>query len=205
MELRVISGFSMVALALSSRLTPDAYLQGERETAQRYEYIRGEVYAMAGAGDGHVRISGNVFALLKAQLRGSGCSVYMADMKVRVKEDEAFFYPDVMVTGDPADLKRNYTKHSPRLVIEVLSASTEGYDRGMKFALYRELASLQEYVLIDPRSYRVDVFRRNDHDRWELFAFTTQESQVEFTSLNFKLTMQELYEDVDFELVNQRD
>lgn len=158
---------------------------------------------MAGAGDGHV--SGNVFALLKAQLRGSGCSVYMADMKVRVKEDEAFFYPDVMVTGDPADLKRNYTKHSPCLVIEVLSASTEGYDRGMKFALYQELASLQEYVLIAPRSYRVDVFRRNDHDRWELFAFTTQESQVALASLNFKLTMQDVYEEVDFELVNQKD
>ncbi len=195
----------MVALASSSLLTAQVYLQGERETEQRYEYIRGEVYAMAGAGDGHVRISGNVFALLKAYLRGSGCSVYMADMKVRVKEDEAFFYPDVMVTCDPADLQRNYTKHSPRLVIEVLSASTEGYDRGVKFALYREIASLQEYVLIDPRSYRVDVFRRNAQERWELFAFTTMESQVEFASVNCRLAMQDLYEDVDFGLVNQKD
>ncbi|TXH79068.1 MAG: Uma2 family endonuclease [Thiothrix sp.] len=195
----------MVALASSALLNPEAYLQGERETDQRYEYIRGEVYAMAGAGDGHVRISGNVFALLKAHLRGSGCSVYMADMKVRVKEDEAFFYPDVMVTCDPADLQRNYTKHSPRLVIEVLSASTEGYDRGVKFALYREITSLQEYVLIDPRSYRVDVFRRNAQDRWELFAFTTMDSQVEFASVNCRLAMQDLYEDVDFGLVNQKD
>ncbi|WP_298608976.1 Uma2 family endonuclease [uncultured Thiothrix sp.] len=195
----------MVALASFSYLTPEAYLQGERETEQRYEYIRGEIYAMAGAGDGHVRISGNVFALLKAHLRGSGCSVYMADMKVRVKEDEAFFYPDVMVTCDPADLQRNYTKHSPRLVIEVLPASTEGYDRGVKFALYREIASLQEYVLIDPRSYRVDVFRRNAQDRWELFAFTTMESQVEFASVNCRLAMQDLYEDVDFGLANQKD
>lgn len=195
----------MVALAASALLNPEAYLQGERETEQRYEYIRGEIYAMAGAGDGHVRISGNVFALLKAHLRGSGCSVYMADMKVRVKEDEAFFYPDVMVTCDPADLQRNYTKHSPRLVIEVLSASTEGYDRGVKFALYREIASLQEYVLIDPRSYRVDVFRRNAQDRWELFAFTTMESQVEFASVNCGLAMQDLYEDVDFGLANQKD
>ncbi|MFZ1342446.1 Uma2 family endonuclease [Thiothrix eikelboomii] len=195
----------MVATALSTLLTVDAYLQGEADAMIRHEYVRGEVYAMAGAGDGHVRISGNVFALLKADLRGSGCSVYMADMKVRVKEDEAFFYPDVMVTCDPADLKRNYTKHAPRLVIEVLSASTEGYDRGLKFALYREISSLQEYVLIDPRSYRVDVFRRNVHNRWELFAFTTIESQVEFASLNFRVAMQAIYEDVDFELVGQKD
>lgn len=195
----------MVATALSTLLTADAYLQGEADAMIRHEYVRGEVYAMAGAGDGHVRISGNVFALLKAHLRGSGCSVYMADMKVRVKEDEAFFYPDVLVTCDPADLQRNYTKYSPSLIVEVLSASTEGYDRGDKFALYREINSLQEYVLIDPRSYRVDVFRRNANNRWELFAFTSVDSQVELASLNLQASMAAIYEDVNFALAGQKD
>lgn len=196
----------MVALvASSSFLAPEAYLKGEQDSQQRYEYIGGEVYAMAGAGDGHVRISGNVFALLKTQLRGSGCSVYVSDMKVRVKEDEAFFYPDVMVTCDPADLKRNYVKHAPILVVEVLSASTEGYDRGEKFAWCRELASLKEYVLIDPRTYRVDLFRRNEQNRWELFAFTDKDSVIEFNSLNFKVSMADIYEDVNFALANQQD
>ena len=195
----------MVATALSTLLTADAYLQGEADAMIRHEYVRGEVYAMAGAGDGHVRISGNVFALLKAHLRGSGCSVYMADMKVRVKEDEAFFYPDVLVTCDPADLQRNYTKYSPSLIVEVLSVSTEGYDRGEKFALYREINSLQEYVLIDPRSYRVDVFRRNANNRWELFAFTSVDSQVELASLNFQAAMAAIYEDVNFALAGQKD
>ncbi|MFZ1385864.1 MAG: Uma2 family endonuclease [Thiolinea sp.] len=195
----------MVATALSTLLTADAYLQGEADAMIRHEYVRGEVYAMAGAGDGHVRISGNVFALLKAHLRGSGCSVYMADMKVRVKEDEAFFYPDVLVTCDPADLQRNYTKYSPSLIVEVLSVSTEGYDRGEKFALYREINSLQEYVLIDQRSYRVDVFRRNANNRWELFAFTSVDSQVELASLNFQTSMSAIYEDVNFALAGQKD
>lgn len=195
----------MVATALSTLLTADAYLQGEADAMIRHEYVRGEVYAMAGAGDGHVRISGNVFALLKAHLRGSGCSVYMADMKVRVKENEAFFYPDVLVTCDPADLQRNYTKYSPSLIVEVLSVSTEGYDRGEKFALYREINSLQEYVLIDPRSYRVDVFRRNANNRWELFAFTSVDSQVELASLNFQASMSAIYEDVNFALAGQKD
>lgn len=195
----------MVATALSTLLTADAYLQGEADAMIRHEYVRGEVYAMAGAGDGHVRISGNVFALLKAHLRGSGCSVYMADMKVRVKENEAFFYPDVLVTCDPADLQRNYTKYSPSLIVEVLSVSTEGYDRGEKFALYREINSLQEYVLIDPRSYRVDVFRRNANNRWELFAFTSVDSQVELASLNLQASMAAIYEDVNFALAGQKD
>lgn len=194
----------MVATALSTLLTADAYLQGEADAVIRHEYVRGEVYAMAGAGDGHVRISGNVFALLKAHVRGSGCSVYMADMKVRVKEDEAFFYPDVMVTCDSADLQRNYTKYSPSLIVEVLSVSTEGYDRGEKFALYREINSLQEYVLIDPRSYRVDVFRRNTSNRWELFAFTSVDSQLELASLNFQTSMSAIYEDVNFALAGQK-
>ena len=195
----------MVATALSTLLTADAYLQGEADAVIRHEYVRGEVYAMAGAGDGHVRISGNVFALLKAHVRGSGCSVYMADMKVRVKEDEAFFYPDVMVTCDSADLQRNYTKYSPSLIVEVLSVSTEGYDRGEKFALYREINSMQEYVLIDPRSYRVDVFRRNTSNRWELFAFTSVDSQLELASLNFQTSMSAIYEDVNFALAGQKD
>lgn len=190
----------MAALAQQLGISPDDYLAGERDAAFRHEYVHGQVYAMAGASDGHVSVSGNAFALLKAHLRGSGCRVYMADMKVRIKQDTAFFYPDVMVTCDPADTHRNYFKQSPTLVIEVLSPSTEAYDRGNKFALYRELDSLQEYVLIDPRTYQVDVFRRNDLGRWELFAFSGEAATVELASVNFTCAMTDLYEDVDFNL-----
>lgn len=190
----------MAAIAEQLGITPADYLAGERDAALRHEYVHRQVYAMAGASDAHVSISGNAFALLKSHLRGTGCRVYMSDMKVRVKQDTAFFYPDVMVTCDPADLQRSHYKHAPTLIIEVLSPSTEAYDRGNKFALYRELDSLQEYVLINPRTYAVDVFRRNDHGRWELFAFSGETAHVSFASVDYECTMHDLYEDVNFAL-----
>lgn len=188
------------ALAQKQGISPAEYLEGEQITPCKHEYVHGEVYAMAVASDAHVRVSGNAYLVLRNHLRGSGCSVYMADMKVRVKQDTAFFYPDVMVTCDPADLRLNHFKQSPTLIIEVLSPSTEGYDRGAKFAFYRELASLQEYVLLDPLSYQADVFRRNAHGRWELFSFTGENSIVSFASVGLECPMQALYEDVDFTL-----
>lgn len=190
----------MAAVAEQLGISPEDYLAGERDAPFRHEYVQGQVYAMAGAADAHVIVSGNAFALLKNHLRGSGCRVYMSDMKVRVKQDTAFFYPDGMVTCDPADLQRNYFKQSPCLIIEVLSPSTEAYDRGGKFALYRELDSLQEYALIDPRTYHVDIFRRNAAGRWELFAFSGETASVEFASVGYECSMGDLYEDVNFGL-----
>lgn len=190
----------MTATAENLKLTPDEYLQGERDGDTRHEYIHGQAYAMAGAGDAHNRVSGNAFALLKHHLRGSDCSTYMADMKVRINADEAFLYPDVMITCDPTDRNRNYQKHAPVLIIEVLSPRTEGYDRGGKFALYRELDSLREYVLIDPRIYRVDMFRRNSENRWELYTWDDPQDTVEFVSVGFECQLADLYEDVNFSL-----
>lgn len=122
-------------------------------------------------------------------------------MKVRIGEDEAFYYPDLLVSCDPDDHKRNYVKQSPLLIVEILSASTEAYDRGDKFACYRQLDSLQEYVLVSPKTYRVEAFRRNAQNRWELFSFAGAEAEVEFASINFRCYMQAVYEDVDFGLV----
>lgn len=190
----------MTATATQQTLTPEAYLQGERDGEVRHEYIDGQTYAMAGAGDGHNRVSGNAFALLKQHLRGSGCSTYTADMKVRIGDDQAFLYPDVMVTCDDDDRNRNYVKHAPVLIIEVLSPGTEGYDRGDKFVLYRELPSLQEYVLIDPRVYRVDLFRRNADNRWELFTWHEPEATIHCKSVNIQCQLDILYEDVNFSL-----
>ena len=94
---------------------------------------------MAGASDAHVTVAGNVFAMLRAHVRGGPCRVYIADMKLRVDLAQSFFYPDVFVTCDPADLGEATAKQHPKVVIEVLSESTEGYDRGGKFAAYRRL------------------------------------------------------------------
>ena len=122
-------------------------------------------------------------------------------MKVRIGEDDAYYYPDVLVTCAPDDHQRNYFKHSPCLIIEVLSGSTEAYDRGGKFALYRHLDSLLEYVLIGSRTYRVEVYRRNAQNRWELFNFEGEQETVVFESIGFECSMLMLYEDVDFGLL----
>lgn len=192
----------MSGAARQRRMTPEQYLAGERDAPSRHEYVLGELYAMAGASDAHVTVSGNAFALLKAHLRGSDCRVYMADMKVRCNEGEAFFYPDVMVGCDPSDRQRSYFKDHPKLIIEVLSPATEAFDRGGKFAHYREIGSLTEYALIDSREHRVDIFRREPDGRWEFVAFTGEDANVPFRSVDLTVPMRALYEDVDFSMTD---
>lgn len=179
-------------------ITTDEYLEGEKLADTRHEYIDGEVYAMAGAGDAHVKASGNIFALLKSHIRGSGCSIYMSDMKVKPATDDAFFYPDVMICCEDSDKKQNYIKQYPIIIIEVLSPSTEAFDRGEKFARYRQIPNLKEYVLIDPSQYNIDVFRLNENNRWELFNFSEADAKLVLSSLNFQCSLADVYEDIDF-------
>jgi Uma2 family endonuclease len=149
-------------------LTPDEYLQMEEQSAIKHEYIDGYIYAMAGALDPHVTIAGNLFALLRNHVRGSGCRVYIADMKARIESLNRYYYPDVMVTCDQRDQETPAYKRFPCLIVEVLSNSTEAFDRGDKFADYQALESLQEYVLINTRRQRVECFRRNHEGLWVL-------------------------------------
>lgn len=144
------------------------YLRWEAEQPEKHEYVRGETFAMGGASRRHVTISGNVFAALDAALEGTPCRTYMADMKLQAAADDAYFYPDVLVTCDPDDHKADQFMRSPTLVIEVLSPATAAYDRGDKFAAYRRIPSLKEFVLIDPDRPRIEHYRRTQADRWEL-------------------------------------
>jgi len=186
-------------------ITEEEYLAKEALADEKHEYLNGFVYRlhadpitqMAGASDAHVKVTGNAYYALKTQLRGSPCSLYMTDMRVKIdSKDKAWFYPDVMVTCDPEDRLRNSMKHSPLLIIEVLSSSTQDYDRGGKFAVYRLLACLREYALIDPARYLIEVFRLNEHQRWELFSYEGTDSIVEFTSIGLQCALTDFYEDV---------
>jgi Uma2 family endonuclease len=172
------------------------YLAGEAVSPIKHEYVGGEVFAMAGASEAHATIALNLAALLRAHVRGSPCRVYMADMKLRVERAQAYFYPDVFVTCDAADAAEPLAKQRARVVIEVLSESTEGYDRGGKFAAYRQLSSLEEYVLIDSRTRSVEVFRR--HPQGWILQPVPQDGRLELASLGFGCGMDALYEDVDF-------
>lgn len=172
------------------------YLEWESGQAEKHQYLDGEVFAVAGASDAHVTIAGNLYMALRNHLRGGHCSVYISDMKLRVEEDNAFFYPDVFVTCAEADRAQSHHKSAASLVVEVLSPSTSAYDRGAKFASYRKLTTLHEVLLIDSERLSVDLFRRDEQGRWVLYPFDALGQQVELASVGLHLPIAALYEAV---------
>jgi len=190
----------MPEVKTSQILTPEAYLAGEKDNKIKHEYINGEVFAMVGAKDSHVTVSLNLASLLRNHVRAGSCRVYMADMKVSVASANAYFYPDVFVTCEPKDRENEYYKCHPILIAEVLSDSTSAFDRGHKFAMYRQLPSLQEYIIIDPNTLSIDCFRRDSTNHWVLYPFGKNEN-IEFSSIIFTTPIATLYEDVSFSQV----
>ena len=187
----------MIADRTHNYISPEEYLKLEELSQLKHEYIQGEIYAMAGASDSHVTVAGNLFALLRNHVRGSGCRAYMSDMKARIESRNIYYYPDVMVTCDERDKAFQSFKRHPCLIVEVLSDGTEGFDRGDKFADYQELETLQEYVLISQKRKRVECFRRNAEGLWVLYSYT-QGSEIHLTSVDFRTSMDTIYEDVVF-------
>jgi len=188
----------MIANLNYQYISPEEYLEAEMLSAIKHEYRQGQVYAMAGASDAHVLITGNLLTLLRNHVRGKGCLVYVTDMKAQIDKANTFYYPDIMVTCDERDRTEEYFKRYPCLIIEVLSRTTEAFDRGDKFADYRKLDTLQEYVLISSDQVRVDCFRRNSEGRWVLYPYTAGE-EVHLASLDFRTAIANLYEDVSLE------
>ncbi len=161
---------------------------------------------MSGANDAHVTIVGNLLTLICKHVRGLGCRIYMSDMKVRIESINRFYYPDVIVTCDDLeeirvavrDRSSPTYKQFPCLIVEVLSDSTEAFDRGDKFADYQQLESLQEYVLINTKRQRVECFRCSDRQRWILEIYTPETNSFELKAIDFQGTLETLYEDVTF-------
>lgn len=178
-----------------SAFTLEDYMAWEAAQAERHEFVRGEVFAMVGARRVHNLVAGNVFASLKQQLKGSACRAFIESAKVRVADD-AVFYPDVFVTCDRGDLRTEHIFTAPTLVVEVLSPSTEAYDRGGKFTLYRRLASLHEYLLIDPDTREVQLFRRGADGLFTLHDFSGVEV-VECASIGCTLSAADLFDGLD--------
>jgi len=168
----------------------------ENNPDTRYEYLDGYVYMMSGGSANHATISGNIYAILKSFLRGGPCRVYNSDMKVRVSE-KRYFHPDVTVTCDPRDRGTADLIQSPRLVIEVLSPSTEAHDRGRKLQCYLACPSIEEYLLVDTRSVRIEIYRK-EQKKWVYDAFGADD-EVELTTLGVRFPVIDAYEDVIFE------
>ena len=171
-----------------------AYLAWEETQPERNEYIAGEVFAMVGVRQSHNVATGNLYSALRRELKGSPCRVFIESVKTRIEAADCFFYPDVVVSCDARDrLTPQYLSH-PLLVAEVLSDSTAAFDRGAKFAAYRKLESLRDYVLIDVSAQRAEVFRRNAENHWVLYDYGPGEC-VELASLSLDLDLAELLDD----------
>ena len=159
---------------VQQKMTLDEFLAWEDQQPERHEFHNGEVFAMVAGRRIHERVIGNLAYRLQSHLENSACQVFVAGMKLQLADDTVL-YPDVMVTCDRADLRADMAMRAPTLVIEVLSPSTQAYDRSQKFALYRRLASLKEYILIDPETLRIEGFRREPDDRWMLVDMSLDE------------------------------
>jgi len=171
------------------------FLAWEETQAERHEFVRGEVFAMVGARRVHGLVSLNIAAALKNQLRGSVCRVFNETMKLQVAED-VLFYPDVFVTCDPADLRTELVFRAPTVVVEVLSPSTQANDRGGKFTWYRRLASLREYLLVDPDSREVQLFRRGSDGLFTLHDLTGA-PLVALTSIDCQLPAEDIFDGLE--------
>ncbi len=174
--------------------SPQDYLEMEMASPERHEYVDGEVFAMTGTSRPHNVIAGNLYMLLRNELRGKGCRAYFADIKLRIEAANCYFYPDLMVTCTEADRLSQHVMNEPVLVVEVLSPSTALYDRDRKFAAYRRLSSLREYVLVDTERMGIECFRRTDHGEWILHPYGAGES-VTLHSLALTFPLEAAYED----------
>jgi Uma2 family endonuclease len=184
--------------ALNLPLSAADFLAWDATQTTRHEFVRGEVFAMAGAGERHVTVALNVAMALRQHLAGTPCRTFITDMKLRVEAADAFFYPDVMVTCSPRDAEQSHTKSEPVLLVEVLSPATAAFDRGDKFAAYRSLASLREVLLVDPDLRRCDLFRRQVVDGGEAWVLHPGEAGggVELVSVGLALTAEALWAEV---------
>jgi Uma2 family endonuclease len=186
-----------MALERTPTMSVEQYFELEENSPDtRYEYLDGYVYMMSGGSANHAAISGNIYAILRSLLRGSQCRVYNSDMKVRVSEQQ-YFHPDVTVSCDPYDRGTAAFIRSPRLVVEVLSPSTEVRDRGRKLQCYLACPTIEEYLLVDARSIRIEIYRK-EQKKWVYEAFEAGD-EVELTTLNVRFSIQDAYEDVIFE------
>lgn len=190
----------MIALKSDDYMTPEQYLEFEQSSDIKHEYIDGEVYAMAGTTKVHNTISLNLAILLREQLKNTDCQTFIADVKVNLANNRRFFYPDLVVTCDD-DEQNAYEIKFPKIIIEVLSESTEHFDRGKKFQYYRTIPSLQEYILVSSQEYLVECFRRTKNDLWTLQTYEGLTAIAAIENLSINVALADIYATLSFDSV----
>ena len=175
-------------------ISPDEYLEGERSAEVRHEYVDGHVYAMAGASDDHNRIAGNIFAELRERLRGHRCEPFINDMKVKIPPAfaDVYYYPDVLVACDPTDNAR-YFRERPTVIIEVLSPETERTDRREKAIAYRQIPTVEAYVLVEQERMAATILRRTEPG-WQSDVIEGPGSILKLPGIGVEIPLERIYE-----------
>ena len=178
--------------------TPEEYFIWEEQQLEKHELIDGRVYGMTGGTRNHSDVAGNFLAIIKPHLRGSGCKTYNSDCRVNVLNTDNYIYPDLSVTCDQRDNSSAQYITYPCLIVEVLSPSTEAYDRGKKFEMYRQNPNLVDYVLASSEEMAIDMYHKNEAGDWLILSYRPGDV-VELKSIGFSVAIEEFYEEVVFE------
>ena len=180
----------------SSISAATAYLAAEENSVEKHEWIGGQIFAMSGGTPEHAALAYAIGGALRNALEGKPCRGYSSDLRIRVEETDFSGYPDVtLICGRlETSVRDERAATNPIVVVEVLSDSTEAYDRGEKFAHYRHIASLREYVLVSQRSPLIEIHRKNDAGRWELFEYGAGQ-RAELASVGVSISVDEVYRD----------
>lgn len=183
-----------------TKLTPEEYLEFERKSEERHEYYNGEIFAMSGAKRNHNKIVGNLSGLVWQQLKGKDCEFYPSDMRVFVPATGLYTYPDLVVVCGEPKFKDDVldTLLNPILLVEVLSESTESYDRGKKFQHYRSIESLREYVLVAQDEARIEKYVKTGDGFWLLSEAVGLDAEIEFSSIECRIALSEVYDKINF-------
>lgn len=181
-----------------NKMSPEEYLEMERAADTKHEYYKGEIFAMSGAGQQHNDISYNINRLIAPFLFEKGCKLYGSDFRVHIPANTLYTYPDFTIVCGRAETTDTYTDNlvNPTVIIEILSKSTQDYDRGSKFALYREIRTLKEYILVDSTAISVEHFSRQDEHSWRLTEFKQLTDSFSISSIDLTLRLSDLYCDV---------
>lgn len=185
--------------------TIQEYLDFEDQSDTKHQFYNSEIFAMSGATLNHnIIASYTAFALMNA-FKGKPCIVTGADLKVQIEKNDLFTYPDVSIfCGEPEFYKkRNDTITNPVLIVEVLSDSTEAFDRGKKFELYRTLKTFQHYILISQKEIHLEYFFKNEKNNWELEEFKEMKDVLKIYGFDVEISLEEIYSKVTFENTNQ--
>ncbi|HAG82174.1 MAG TPA: hypothetical protein DCL61_13665 [Cyanobacteria bacterium UBA12227] len=181
----------------SQKMTAEEYLEWEAKQEFRHEYVDGEIIAMTGGSLPHNDIALNFYTALRPHVRQRGCRVNVSDAKVQARKNSRYFYPDLVVSCDPDDLKSREFIQNPKVIVEVLSPSTANYDRTKKLKYYRQIPSLQEYVLVDSEEIGLEIYRRGEGKMWLYYQYEVGEA-IALESIEFECLIDLLYEGVSF-------